>query len=87
MKTLVTAVFVLIILASNIYPQDKDVQNIVEYCYDLDSRIEFEGVYLVHSIKFETNRRAIGIQNTEVKFYYPYPSDSILETNNACMYL
>ncbi len=87
MKTLVTVVFALAILTLNIYPQDKDVQNIVEYCYDLDSKIEFEGVYLVHSIKFETNRRAIGIQYTEVKFYYPYPGDSVIENENGVQFL
>ena len=87
MKSLVTAVFVLIVLTLIIYSQDKDVQNIVEYCHDLDSRIEFEGVYLVHSIKFETNRRAIGIQFTEVKFYYPYPGDSVVEKENDVQFL
>jgi hypothetical protein len=87
MKKLALSVFVLMVIALNIYPQSNDVQNIVEYCEDLDIRLNTDGGCLIHTIKFETNRRAIGIQNTEVKFYYSHPYDSVFESENEVKFL
>jgi hypothetical protein len=87
MKTLISALIIFTAFVVNIYPQSNDIQNIIEYCRDLDSRIEFEGGYLVHSARLETNRRAIGIQYTNVKYYYSYPGDSVIETENEVKFL
>ena len=87
MKTLVSVIFIFTAFVINIYPQSKDIQNIVEYCEDLDSRLNTDGAYLVHTVKFETNRRAIGIQHTDVKFYYSHPNDSVIETENEIKFL
>jgi len=83
MKTLLSVIFIFTVFVVNVYPQSNDVQNIIEYCEDLDSRINTSGVYLVHSVNFETNVRAIGIQHTEIKFYYPFPGDSVVENENG----
>jgi hypothetical protein len=42
---------------------------------------------MVHLINFETNIRAIGKQHTTVKFYFPMPPDSVIETENDVQFL
>lgn len=66
-----------------LYSQNNAVDEINKYCEELNGNIPTEqnepGNYLFHKIIFETNVRAIGLQITEVKFFYSQPEEEVTE--------
>lgn len=80
-----------ILSASNLFSQINSIESIEKYTAKIDSLIssdaDFHTEYMVHSINFETNIRAIGKQYTTVKFYFPMPPDSVIETENDVQFL
>jgi hypothetical protein len=74
-----------------VFSQDNKLEKIDSYCSNIDSIIRFDieshTVYMVHSINFETNKRAIGKQYTTVKFYYPMPVDSVIESDKETSFI
>ena len=79
--------FCFILISSHLFSQSKLIEKINGYISQIDFGIsydeDFHDTYMVHEIKFETNKRAIGKQYTSVKFYYPMPGDSVVETNQG----
>lgn len=77
--------------ASQLFSQSGYKEKINLYVAEIDSNISYDGdfhdAYMVHEIKFETNKRAIGKQYTSVKFYYPMPGDSVVETDAGTDFL
>lgn len=69
-----------------LYSQNNSVIEIDKYVDKLNSDIASEnggyGNYFTHKINFESIVRAIGRQNTEVKFYYTQPEEEALEGGN-----
>jgi hypothetical protein len=80
-----------ILSSSHLFAQINSVESIDNYTAKIDSIIsydaDFHTAYMVHSINFETNIRAIGKQYTTVKFYFPMPPDSVIETENDVQFL
>lgn len=85
-KTFAVLAFVLFSL-SNAFSQNEYVEKTNKYCAKLDAALSPEGEYagyaMVHTVNFESNVRAIGKQNTTIKFYYTQPGDSLKEENGA----
>lgn len=87
-KIIITICFIVIapLLFSQTY-----IGKIDQYVSEINKNIsldeDFHDNYMVHEIKFETNKRAIGKQYTSVKFYYPFPIDSVVETENRTDFL
>jgi hypothetical protein len=44
---------------------------------------EYRNYYLIHEVKLESNRRAIGKQYTHIKFYYRQFQDKVVESGNS----
>lgn len=80
-----------ILSSSHLFTQINIIKSIDNYTAKIDSIIsydaDFHDMYMVHSINFETNIRAIGKQYTKVDFYYPMPADSVVETENDVQFL
>lgn len=80
-----------ILSSSHLFSQLNNTESIVNYTVKIDSLIssdaDFHSLYMVHSINFETNIRAIGKQYTTVKFNFPMPPDSVIETENDVRFL
>jgi len=76
-----------ILSSSHLFSQLNNTESIVNYTVKIDSLIssdaDFHSLYMVHSINFETNIRAIGKQYTKIDFYYPMPEDSVAETSEG----
>jgi hypothetical protein len=92
MKKKVRLAAVLILFSTiQVLPQTSKIKEIDNYCYRIDSLITLDAdihtIYMVHSISFETNKRAIGKQYTTVRFYYPMPLDSVVEDANGVDFL
>jgi len=86
MKRKISAILAFIFFAvSFAYPQNQAVVKINKYCKELDEKISEEGEYrnyvMIHTVNYESNVRAIGRQNTTIKFYYTQPGDSVKEEN------
>lgn len=86
-KGIVFLSFYFFAVSSFLYPQNSNVDNITKFCKIIDSRInEEEGLnnyYMVHTIVYESNVRAIGPQKTTIKFYYTQPYDSLVEKDET----
>ncbi|RPI17114.1 MAG: hypothetical protein EHM58_10375 [Ignavibacteriae bacterium] len=91
MKKITLALLLCCLFSFQVFSQNSKQEKIDGYCSNLDSLIEFDKdihtAYMVHSISFETNKRAIGKQYTTVKFYYPMPVDSIVETDKGTEFI
>lgn len=87
MKKIIIVTLLLGLYSSAVYSQGNKYRKIEKYCNKVDSIINLDSdihtAYMVHSINFETNKRAIGKQNTTVKFYYPMPIDSVVESEKG----
>jgi len=83
--------FCFILISSHLFSQSKLIEKINGYISQIDSGIsyneDFHDNYMVHEIKFETNKRAIGKQYTSAKFYFPMPGDSVVETGERTDFL
>jgi hypothetical protein len=83
--------FCFILISSHLFSQSKLIEKINGYISQIDFGIsydeDFHDTYMVHEIKFETNKRAIGKQYTSVKFYYPFPIDSVVEADENTQFL
>ncbi len=90
MKKIISAVLY-IIAASASFSQSNNTEAIDTYCTSIDSQIiedaDIHAAYMLHTINFETNKRAIGKQYTTVKYYYPFPIDSVVETDDRTHFL
>lgn len=75
--------FLLVIPAFTLHPQDLKTEDIDKYCSELNAKLPteegFYTDYFVHRINYHSNFRAIGLQNTEVSFYYAQPEDAVNE--------
>ena len=87
----VIIIFCFILAASQLFSQSSYTEKIDQYVNEINKNISFdEGIhdtYMLHEIKFETNKRAIGKQYTSVKFYYPFPIDSVVEADENTQFL
>jgi hypothetical protein len=88
-KVIITFCFILSV--SQLFPQTHNAEKIDQYVNEINKNIsldrDFHDAYMVHEIKFETNKRAIGKQFTSVKFYYPFPIDSVIEKDAGTDFL
>jgi len=88
-KLIITFCFILGV--SQLFSQSGYEEKINMYVAEIDSNISYNGdfhdTYMVHEIKFETNKRAIGKQYTSVMFYYPFPIDSVVEAGENTEFL
>jgi hypothetical protein len=77
--------------ASTLRAQINKIEVTDYYCLLIDSIIMFDAdihtSFMVHSINFETNKRAIGKQFTNIMFYYPMPMDSVVESDKGTEFL
>ncbi len=88
-KVIITLCFIL--GASQLFSQTNYKEKIDRFVGEIDANISGDSdshtMYMVHEIKFETNKRAIGKQYTSVKFYYPMPGDSVVESDAGTEFL
>jgi hypothetical protein len=88
-KVIITFCFILAV--SQLFSQSGVKEKIDRHVAEINSSIsddgDFHDTYMVHEIKFETNKRAIGKQYTSVKFYYPFPIDSVVEADENTQFL
>lgn len=88
-KVIITFCFILAV--SQLFSQSGVKEKIDRHVAEINSSIsddgDFHDTYMVHEIKFETNKRAIGKQFTSVKFYYPFPIDSVVEADENTQFL
>lgn len=88
-KVIITFCFILAV--SQLFSQSVYKEKINTYVSEIDSGIsydiDFHDSYMVHEIKFETNKRAIGKQFTTVKYYYPFPIDSVVEAGEKTEFI
>ncbi len=85
-KIFITAIF--LIFFSSAYSQDNKIEFINSQCEEINKNIEENyGFYLMHQLIFQSNVRAIGIQNTSIKFFYTQPQDSLIENNGNTEFL
>jgi hypothetical protein len=84
-------IIVLLFTSLSVKAQTAKITEIDNLADKIDSNIssdaDFHDMYMVHEIKFETNKRAIGKQYTSVKFYYPMPGDSVVESDAGTDFL
>jgi hypothetical protein len=82
-KRIFTVLIILFVLSGFLFAQESKVDKINKYCKSINENIKDDGEYYsgywVHTINFSSNRRAIGLQLTTVKFYYEQPRDSLVE--------
>jgi hypothetical protein len=87
----VIIIFCFALAVSQLFSQSGYKEKIDLYVAKIDSNLsydeDFHDAYMVHEIKFETNKRAIGKQYTSVKFYYPFPIDSVAEADENTQFL
>ncbi len=73
------------------FSQNKVTEKTDYYCSSIDSLIandlDLHVSFMEHSINLETNKRAIGKQYTTVKFYYPMPLDSVIESDTETEFI
>jgi hypothetical protein len=73
------------------FSQNKVTEKTDNYCSGIDSLIandlNLHVAFMVHSIDLETNKRAIGRQYTTVKFFYPMPLDSVIESEKETEFI
>ncbi len=85
MKKTAVVLTLVLIFVSNAFSQNALVERIDKYRAKLDAALSPEGEYagyaMVHTVNYESNVRAIGKQNTTIKFYYTQPGDSLKEEN------
>lgn len=83
MKKVILAILIfIIVIPCCLQAQNTKVDNIIKLCKSIDEKIGDEDVfsgYLIHTIHLSSMRRAIGLQNTTVKFYYEQQSDTLIE--------
>jgi hypothetical protein len=83
--------FCFILSVSQLISQTHNSEKIDQYVNEINKNISYDGnfhdAYMIHEIKFETNKRAIGKQYTSVKFYYPFPIDSVVEAEENTQFL
>jgi hypothetical protein len=83
--------FCFILASASVFAQTNKIAEIDRLTDEIDTNIsldaDFHTMYMVHSINFETNKRAIGKQYTTVKFYYPMPGDSVIESDAGTDFL
>ena len=88
-KVIITFCFILAV--SQLFSQSGYTEKIDLYVNEINKNISsndgIHDTYMVHEIKFETNKRAIGKQYTSVKFYYPFPIDSVVEADENTQFL
>jgi hypothetical protein len=76
---------------SFLYSQNKKVEDIREFCEELDGMIDLEesgrNYIMIHEINFESNLRAIGKQYTSIKFFYTQQQDTLIEKGDASVFL
>ena len=91
MMRIIFIAVVILISAVQVFSQINKVEAIEYYCSQIDSMMMLDSdihtAFMVHSISFETNKRAIGKQFTNVRFYYPMPIDSVAETDKGSEFL
>ena len=82
---------VVLAFSSHLHSQNSKMEKVINTCKEIDSKIAEEGEYrnfiMIHSINFESNVRAIGKQNTNIKFYYKQPGDSVVEKSNETQFI
>lgn len=91
-KFLVFLIVLLVTLPLYLHSQNTKVDDIINHCKSVDEKIgEDENSYgsgfWVHTIKFTSNRRAIGLQITTVKFYYEQQGDTLIEKDGSTVFL
>jgi len=85
-KIFITVLFLIVFSSS--YSQDNKIGFISRQCEEINKNIEDNyGFYLIHQLLFQSNVRAIGIQNTSIKFFYTQPQDSLIENNGNTEFL
>lgn len=92
MKKNTIALFIVCCFFSfQVFSQGNKPGKIDSYCNNIDSIISSDydthTAYMVHSVNFETNKRAIGKQYTTIRFYYPMPLDSVIETEKETSFI
>lgn len=91
MKKVISALIILFVMfPALLHAQNAKVDNIIKYCKGIDEKIgeddSFSG-YFIHTINLKTNRRAIGLQVTEIKFYYEQQGDTLIEKGDMTEFL
>jgi hypothetical protein len=85
-KRIFSVLVILFVITACLQAQNSKIESIKKYCKNINGNIKEEGEYYagywVHTINFSSNRRAIGLQLTTVKFYYEQPRDSIVENGD-----
>lgn len=91
MKKITFVILILCLIPIEIISQGKMQGRIDSYCNNIDSLVGLDTdthtAYMVHSINLETNKRAIGKQHTTIKFYYPMPLDSVIESEKGTEFI
>ncbi len=91
MKKVISALIILFVMVPVfLRAQNPKVDNIIKYCKGIDEKIgEDDGYsgYFIHTINLKTNRRAIGLQVTEIKFYYEQQGDTLIEKGDMTEFL
>lgn len=84
----VFSLFLFLAFFSSVYSQGNKVDLINKQCEEINKNIEENyGYYLTYSLLLQSNLRAIGIQNTSIKFFYTQPEDSIVEKNGETEFI
>jgi hypothetical protein len=84
-KRIITVFIILFIITTYLQAQNSKIENIDKYCKNINENIDEENYYngyWMHTINYRSNRRAIGLQLTTVKFYYEQPGDSPVENEH-----
>lgn len=86
MKKFIFYLVLFFLITSFLQAQNTNVDKIKNFCKSIDEKIgdeeDFRG-YLIHTIKFVSNRPAIGIQTTTIKFYYEQQDNKLIEKNGT----
>jgi hypothetical protein len=89
-KEICFVLILLFLITTCLQAQNSKVEKIDKYCKSINENIDEENYYngyWMHTVNYRSNRRAIGLQLTSVKFYYEQPGDSLVENEHQSDFL